>query len=440
MLETLRTTDKNSSKSTKKLGSYENRQKRMSDVVDIFDGNVRIFRTTKSGDMYQMTMYIKDEKRYIRKSLKTRDKEIAIGIAQKEFIFYQAKVMNGEKLFSITAEELRNKYLLYIEKQVQENQLSVGRQGNIKTFTKHYLDYVGKTSKIQNIDKKKFQEYRSYRQGKKKDINMNVVQNESITIKQMYKFAKNEGFIHQNYELDFGKFKVDKNESSRVAYEVKDYKQLVDVGMYWYKKVSELHIKRDEEIYYRRSIRDFIVLMGNYGLRTQELLLLKWDDITIHDDETVTIRVRKEISKVKKERKIRGRRSDVFERRMKYSNYTDSDDYVFSRFNKKDVMTKTLLYDYYNALLKEVKKEHEDFEEQDLYSLRHFFITSHLIASKISVYDLAKYCGTSLQQISNTYDNVKMEEISKKMLSYSFKFDKNNNIILDDDINDMERE
>jgi len=57
MLETLRTTDKNSSKSTKKLGSYENRQKRMSDVVDIFDGNVRIFRTTKSGDMYQMTMY-----------------------------------------------------------------------------------------------------------------------------------------------------------------------------------------------------------------------------------------------------------------------------------------------------------------------------------------------------------------------------------------------
>jgi integrase len=436
MLKTSKTVENNSLTKTNK---YANRKKRISDVLEIYDGSVRIFKTTNSGDVYQMSMYVKDEKRYVRKSLKTRDKEIAIQIAKKEFIFYEAKLQNGEKLFSLTAEELRDKYLKFIEQQVKEKQISVGRQSNIKTFTKHYLDFVGKNSKIQNIDRKEFQRYRSFRQSEKEDIRMGVVQNESITIKQMYKFAKNEGFISQNYELDFGIFKVDKNESSRVAYEVKDYKQLVSVGMYWFKKVSEIHVKREEEIYYRRTIRDFIVLMGNYGLRTQELLLLKWEDITIHNDETVTIRIRKEISKVKKERKIRGRRSDVFERRKKYSKYTDSDDYVFSRFNKKEVMTKTLLYDYYNALLKEVKKEHKDFEEQDLYSLRHFFITSHLIASKISVYDLAKYCGTSLQQISKTYDNVKMEEISKKLLSYSFKFDKNNNILLDDEINDIEK-
>ena len=436
MLKTSKTVENNSLTKTNK---YANRKKRISDVLEIYDGSVRIFKTTNSGDVYQMSMYVKDEKRYVRKSLKTRDKEIAIQIAKKEFIFYEAKLQNGEKLFSLTAEELRDKYLKFIEQQVKEKQISVGRQSNIKTFTKHYLDFVGKNSKIQNIDRKEFQRYRSFRQSEKEDIRMGVVQNESITIKQMYKFAKNEGFISQNYELDFGIFKVDKNESSRVAYEVKDYKQLVSVGMYWFKKVSEIHVKREEEIYYRRTIRDFIVLMGNYGLRTQELLLLKWEDITIHNDETVTIRIRKEISKVKKERKIRGRRSDVFERRKKYSKYTDSDDYVFSRFNKKEVMTKTLLYDYYKALLKEVKKEHKDFEEQDLYSLRHFFITSHLIASKISVYDLAKYCGTSLQQISKTYDNVKMEEISKKLLSYSFKFDKNNNILLDDEINDIEK-
>ena len=112
---------------------------------------------------------------------------------------------------------------------------------------------------------------------------------------------------------------------------------------------------------------------------------------------------------------------------------------MFSHFRRNDVITKTILYDYYNELLKDVKIKYKDFEEQDLYSLRHFFITSHLIASRISVYDLAKYCGTSLQQISNTYDNVKMEEISKKLLSYSWKFDKNNNIILDDDIKESER-
>jgi integrase len=383
-------------------------------------------------------MYVKEEKRYIRKSLRTRDKEIAIASAQKEFIFYQAKIMSGEKLFSITANELRNKYLEYIEKQVKEKQLSIGRQTNIKTYTKHYLNFVGKNTKILNIDKKDFQKYRSYRQSKKSDIRMSVVQNESITIKQMYKFAKNEGFINQNYELDFGKLKVDKNESSRIAYEVSDYKKLISVAMFWYKKVSDVHVKRNEEIYYRKTIRDFILLMGNYGFRTQELRLIKWKDVVIHNDETVTITIRKENAKTKKERKVRGRRSDIFIRRKTYSNFTDSDCFVFSRFDRDEEISKTILYDYYNSLMKEVKEKYEDFQEQDLYSLRHFFITSHLIASKISVYDLAKYCGTSLQQISNTYDNVKMEEISKKLLSYSFKFDKNNNIVLDDEIKDSE--
>lgn len=439
MLKTLKTIENNSLTKTKKTNKYENRQKRIFDSFERFDGQLRIYRTTHSGDVYQMSMYVKDEKRYVRKSLRTRDKEIAIKRAEEEFIRYRSKIMNGEKIFSLTADELRNKYLNYIEQQVKENQISSGRQTNIKTYTKHYLDFIGKNTKILNVDKKEFQKYRSYRQSKKSDIRMSVVQNESITIKQMYKFAKNEGFINQNYELDFGKFKVDKNESSRVAYEVKDYKQLISVSKFWDRKVSETHVKRDEEIYYRRTIRDFIVLMSNYGFRTRELLLIKWKDVSINDDGIAKIVIRKENSKVNKERLCIGRKGDVFVRRKKYSQYTESDDFVFSRFNKRDVMTKTLLYDYYNKLLKDVKEKYEDFQENDLYSLRHFFITSHLIASKISVYDLAKYCGTSLQQISKTYDNVKMEEISKKLLSYEFKFDKNNNILLDDDIKDVEK-
>ena len=438
-MKTLKTSKTVENNSLIKTNKYINRKKRISDVLEIYDGSVRIFKTTNSGDVYQMSMYVKDEKRYVRKSLRTRDKETAIALAKKEFIFYEAKLQNGEKLFSLTAEELREKYLNYIEQQVKEKQISIGRQSNIKTFTKHYLDFVGKNSKIQNIDKKEFQKYRSFRQSEKQDIRMSVVRNESITIKQMYKFAKNEGFISQNYELDFGTIKVDSNESSRVAYEVKDYRQLISISKYWDRKVSKTHVKRDEEIYYRRTIRDFIVLMSNYGFRTKELLLIKWKDVSVNDDGTAKIIIRKENSKVNKERLCVGRRGDVFIRRKEYCQYTESDDFVFSRYNKRDVMTKTLLYDYYNELLKDVKKEYEDFEKNDLYSLRHYFITSHLVAARLSVYDLAKYCGTSLQQISKTYDNVKMEEISKKLLSYTFRFDKNNNILLDDDIKEVEK-
>ncbi len=158
MLQSLRPVERNSSKKKPgELGCYGLRNKRMSDVTEIFDGNIRIYRTTNSGDVYQMRMYVAAERRYVRKTLKTRDKEVAISLAQKEFIFYQAKILNGEKIFSVSAEEFRNKYLEYVSELVTSGQLSKGRETNIKTFTKHWMMFVKKATKVQNIDKKFFQ-------------------------------------------------------------------------------------------------------------------------------------------------------------------------------------------------------------------------------------------------------------------------------------------
>jgi integrase len=408
---------------------------RMSDVMDIFDGMVRIFRTTNSGDVWQMRMYVAEEQRYIRKSLKTRDKEIAIGIAQKEFIFYQAKILNGQKIFSITANELRNRYLESVEELVTSGQLSKGRQTNIKTFTKHFVDFVGKNTKIQNIDRKHFQGYRAFRQTKKKDITMTVVVNESITIKQMYRWAQNEGLMPQNYQLDFGKITVQKNEVRRKGYSIEEYNQIVKVAASWYMTVPKLHPKKDEEIYYRKSIRDFIVLMGNFGFRTGELLSLKYQNVSIHEDGTATVSILPENTKVRQAREVRGRRGDVFKRRKEYSKYCELSNYIFSYFDEDRVMSKDLLYGYYGDLIKEVKKKHKDFDDtKSLYSLRHFWITLHLLAGKIDVYKIARYAGTSLVQIQNHYDNVKDAQVSDQILAYDIRFDKNNEIVLEDDI------
>jgi len=434
MLHTLRTIDINSSKKKQKNLKTSEKVSRMSDITDIFDGHVRIFKTTHSGDVYQMRMYVQEEKRYIRKSLKTRDKQLALSIAQKEFIFYQAKILNGEKLFSLTANEMRERYLKYVQTLVDEKQISVGRQTNIKTFTKHYLEFVGKNTKIQNIDKKFFQGYRSHRQSKKEDITMTVVVNESITIKQMYKWCVNEGLIQSGYVPDFGTIKVRKNEVRRIGYTIEEYRQLVDVSKRWYSKVSKEHLLRDEEIYYRKTIRDFIVLMGNYGFRTGELRLLKWKDVKVHQDETSTITIHYETTKVRESRTVTGRRGDVFIRRKTYSKFTDNDDYVFSHYRRNDVITKELLYDYFNKLVKDVKLKYVDFDtKKTLYGIRHFWISLHLLVGKVDVFKISRFSGTSPNQIYKHYDNVKDEQISKQILSYNLKFDKNNEIILDDD-------
>jgi hypothetical protein len=117
----------------KKLKTSE-KVSRMSEITDIFDGHVRIFKTTNSGDVYQMRMYVQEEKRYIRKSLKTRDKQLASSLAQREFITYQSKILNGEKLFSLTANEMRERYLKYVQTLVDENQISIGRQSKCTSY------------------------------------------------------------------------------------------------------------------------------------------------------------------------------------------------------------------------------------------------------------------------------------------------------------------
>ncbi len=396
---------------------------RMSDITDIYEGQIRIFRTTHSGDVYQLRMWIPEEQKYVRRTLKTRDKAEAIKLAQKEFILYQAKVLNGEKLFSLTADELRDRYLKYAKERVEGNQISAGRYSNIRTFTKHYLEFVGKTSRIQNIPKLRFRDYRAFRQKKLSTITMTVVRNEAITISQMYGWAVEQGYIAQAQFPDFGEIKVPRDEVRRKGYSIIEYKQILDIAKFWHQKAPKNHPERDKEIYYRRSVRDFIVIMANCGLRTGELLNLRFREVAMHGDKTATVTILRDTTKVRKERSIRVRRGDIFGRRKDYSKYNNPNDYVFSDFDKERQIPKDILYEYYKALMLEVKAKYTDFDAtKTAYSLRHFFITVQLSAGQVSPYKIARYTGTSLQQIQDHYDGLKDKEISNEIIKQRISF------------------
>jgi len=378
-------------------------------------------------------MYIQEEQKYVLKSLKTRDIRIALKEAEDAYIRYKGRIANGEKIFSITAEELQKRYLEHVAGLQRDGQMSDGRARNIKTYTNHYVRFVGKKTKIQNINKKDFQGYRAFRQRDLSTIKMTVVVNESVTIKQMYRWAVKENLIHQNNFPDFGTIKIPVDDSRRDSYTNLDYKRLTEVAGKWYMKVSDQTENREEEIYYRKSIRDFIILMGHYGFRTGELLLLKNSEVIINNDGTASVTVLAETTKVRRKRTVTGRRGDIFLRRKEYSSFLEKDDYVFSHYRKSACLTRKLLYGYFNELVSEVKKKYVDFDaEKSLYSLRHLFITLHLLAGKMNVYQLARYTGTSLAQIQSHYDHLKDVDISKRIMSVNISFDKSGNLICDD--------
>jgi len=403
---------------------------RISDVHDLFDGRMRIYRTIKSGDVWQFRMYVQAEKRYVRESLRTRDKEIARQRAEAKFIEYSARILRDEKIFSITAKQLVEKYVAYETERHESGQIRLGRLANVRTHVKHYLRFVGERTAIQNFGGKEFRNYRAFRQKQKKDITMSAVLNELITIQKMYSFAKDEQYIAANYKIDRGVINVSDSDAKREAYTIKEYERLVSFSKNFFKSGRD-----DEERYYKELIHLFVLGMSHFGFRTGELLSLKWQDVQFLKEGRVQITVRAENTKVNRKRVVAGLNGQVFQRIQKISRFKDESSFVFSKYSKDEMMTKTMLYAYFNELVQRVKSKYEDFDDaKTLYSLRHFYITIRLLADSISVYQLARYCGTSLQMIQKTYDNVTDLDVSKKMMAAKQFVFRDGELVMKDDL------
>jgi integrase len=422
------------------IGKIQTKDKRaavrISDVHDLFDGRMRIYRTVKSGDVWQFRMYVKAEKRYVRESLRTTDKEIAKQRAEEKFFQYKARMDRDEKIFSITAKQLAEKYLAYETERHESGQIRLGRLANVRTHVKHYLRFVGEKTAIQNFGGKEFRNYRAFRQKQKKDITMSAVLNELVTIQKMYSFAKDEQYIASNYKIDKGVIKVSDSDAKREAYTIKEYERLVSFSKNFFKSGRD-----DEERYYKELIHLFILGMSHFGFRTGELLSLKWQDVQFLKEGRVQITIRAENTKVNKRRVVAGLNGQVFQRIQKMSRFKEDSSFVFSKYSKDEMMTKTMLYAFFNELVQRVKSKYEDFDDtKTLYSLRHFYITIRLLADSISVYQLARYCGTSLQMIQKTYDNVTDLDVSKKMMAAKQFVFRDGELVMKDDLISAESE
>ena len=85
---------------------------------EILGGKGQILRTKAGGDNWQFRMWVEEEQKYIRKSLKTRDLETAITLAEKEVLQTLSDVKTGRKIFGITLDELCSAYLSWRQEDV----------------------------------------------------------------------------------------------------------------------------------------------------------------------------------------------------------------------------------------------------------------------------------------------------------------------------------
>jgi len=412
------------------------------DETEILGGKGVIFTTKNSGGNYYLRMKIPSEGKYLKKSLRTRDKVTAISLAEELVVKTMTEVKTGKKVFGITLGELVGKYLnyrrgdIYIPTagiEVARTQITNGRWLTLRTHLNNFLKFKESRLKLTELDQHSCFEYYRWRKSVAPSVTISTVRNEQATINSMMKWA----FPAYNHRFERFTFREiitkggNRDERRRDTFTLEEYRNVVRVMRVWVKNGEKI----DAVTCYNRQIFQLCFLIGaNTMLRVGELWKLRWSDIggfkktkseKGHNLHLVEINVRAENSKVRRNRKLVGRGGEYLKRLKAVSQYHAKEDFLFHTYNSPNQLSKFSFYRMWGEVM--TVSGLGNFAERKLtwYSLRHFGITQRLRA-EVEISALANMVGTSVAQIERHYghiDSNMKERVMTKDALYTPKYD-----------------
>ena len=166
----------------------------------IYGGKAEVVRTQQSGGYWHFRMWISEERKYVRKTLKTTHLDTAIQRAENEFFAIKANGNAGKRIFSPTVQQAAEEYLKHRwDVDVKRGSITEGRWGTIKSQLNHFAAYCGivgreannSVTRLSDLESKSLQGYQQYRQKQNaKDV---TIENEQSTINALCTWAFEEG-------------------------------------------------------------------------------------------------------------------------------------------------------------------------------------------------------------------------------------------------------
>lgn len=375
---------------------------------DILDGAAKLFLKENSGDVWQFQMWIPEEKRHLRRTLKTTDLTTALSRGTDLYLETYSDIKTGRKIFGITLQELVDAYLKWRQEDVQHGNIKESRHSTMRSQLKHLVSYKGASTKLSSLDRDSFYEYANWKLTTYPDTQKITIRNEQSTFKAVMAFGFRKGLTHFE-TMDFRKLVLKESDiSRRNTFTLEEYGKLVDTLRSY---VSKRQCPDETERLERMLVRDAILVASNTMCRVGELFQLQWKDIISIEkkyDEVeqevsiVTILVRGEISKTGRTRKVPVRGGEYLERLRSRTSFTDPEDFVFSAVGTGNPPKKRFWYKHWKTIMETMGIP--DYKEKKLtfYSLRHFGISCR-IRAKADLIDIAQLAGTSLSHVEQTY-------------------------------------
>jgi len=368
-----------------------------------------------------MRMYIREEHRYFRKSLRTADREEAAERAVTEMLEILAKVRNGERILTVSLKDLLRRYALHQEEQIRQralapktlllhrHRLKLGREFLLSKFP------AGLNTRISAIDGKVFDDYLSWRfdnaAKKGTTLRRDVVRDELLSIRKMFHFARRQKLCSEK-SIPTWTFAVDgKDRPRRRRMTPANYLEVLGCFGHWLGAVAaDESLSGTSKLYQRYLVFYVTLLIADTGMRSGEVFELRNSDVEVREDECV-ISIRPETSKVRRGRRIthKAYKSDDYNLKdwlNRFQRHRKPNHYLFASYNDGTRPARDYYYKGYNSFRSELKKA--GLEWFDTYHCRHFWITKRLLAGE-PIHIIAKAAGTSVAEIEGTYSHVLTE-------------------------------
>jgi len=261
----------------------------------------------------------------------------------------------------------------------------------------HLLPFFGANRPVKEVTADLIQAYRVHRvstgvdlrTGKQKRPAHSTLHSEVVTLRQILKTANHKRWIDALPDMSVAYRKSSKIEH-RAWFSPDEYKTLYEAT-----RERAKHPKKERWREASEDLHDYVLFMGNTGLRPDEAIRLQDRDVTIVKDEATGDRIL-EIA-------VRGKRG------VGYCKSVPGAVHPFQRIRQRKGLAPTdsifgkVQRQLLNTILGELNLKHDrEGNVRTAYSLRHTYICMRLMEGA-DIYALAKNCRTSVEMIEKHY-------------------------------------
>ena len=246
------------------------------DINVSLDGSAQIHKIPMSKSWY-FKMWIPEEKRQIRKSLRTENIEVAYKLGQEEHAKCLGMTASGKKMFGAKFSVACEQWLEFQKQRVKTEKITKERHTTLKSqINGHIVPYVRwkfeKNYKVGSLKYNDFYDYAQYRRSLHPEVKEVTIRNEHTTIGSLMKWCFRQGYTHFE-KCEYEEIKVNPRQDRRDAFTPEEWKTMYVFLRKWVKEVPEYRTVNSNMMPLMKKdfMRNFILLGGNNLMRVGEL-------------------------------------------------------------------------------------------------------------------------------------------------------------------------